>query len=91
VTILNNVINPIAGQETTLMYDLEKAGMVSINVFSLSGDLVDVIYRGRQGAGSFTYHWDGRNSSGEIVARGVYLIRVVAPGIDEYRKVLIVK
>jgi flagellar hook assembly protein FlgD len=60
-------------------------------VFNLGGDLVDIIYRGRQGSGSYTYHWDATNRAGREVARGIYFIRVIAPGIDEYRKVMVVK
>jgi hypothetical protein len=29
--------------------------------------------------------------NGDIVARGIYFIRVVAPDIDEYRKVVVAK
>jgi hypothetical protein len=35
--------------------------------------------------------WDGRNRAGQAVSRGVYFIRIVAPGIDEIRKVLVAK
>ncbi|MBI9104107.1 MAG: hypothetical protein JEY99_16950, partial [Spirochaetales bacterium] len=91
VTIVNNVINPNESEEATLFYELAEAGMVTINVFNLAGDLVDTIFRGRQGTGSYTFHWGGKNHSGDTVARGVYLIRLVAPGVDEFRKVLVVK
>ena len=37
------------------------------------------------------YHWNGTNNSGNAVARGIYFIRVVGPGIDETRKVMVVK
>jgi hypothetical protein len=36
-------------------------------------------------------NWDGRNLSGDPVARGMYFIRIVAPGIDEIRKVIVVR
>jgi hypothetical protein len=91
VTILNNVINTGNGEKTILTYDLSDSGMVVINVFNLAGDLVDVIHRGAQGTGTYTYTWDGTNRAGTTVARGIYFIRVVAPGIDEFRKVMIVK
>ena len=91
VTILNNVINPVNGEKTIINYELPQSGMVVINVFNLAGDLVDVIHRGAQGAGTYTYSWDGTNRAGNIVARGIYFIRVVGPDIDEFRKVMIVK
>ncbi|MBN1697145.1 MAG: T9SS type A sorting domain-containing protein, partial [Spirochaetales bacterium] len=91
VTILNNVINPGNGDTTTLLYKLEKSGIVTIMVFDLKGDIVDVLQRGRQNQGEYTVTWDGRNRGNRIVASGVYFIKIVAPGIEEIRKVLVVK
>jgi len=91
VTILNNVIYPENGESTVLNYELERPGMVSVIVFGLDGSVIRTIHRGRQGNGTYQYAWDGRNNSGDIVARGIYFIRVVAPGVDEYRKVLVAK
>ena len=91
VTILNNVIDPGAGGETELRYSLERPGTVVANVFTIDGDLVKVLVRSRQGSGSYNLSWDGTNSSGNIVARGFYFIRIVGPDIDEVRKVLVVK
>ena len=91
VSILNNVINPEQDEQTVLSYGLETAGNVVINVFNLGGDLVNVIFRGTQGVGNYVYTWDGTNRAGNIVARGIYFIRIVGPGIDEFRKVMIVK
>jgi len=91
VTILKNVINPENGETTKLHYQLAKAGMVTVQVFDISGALVDVLQRGRQEAGDYSTAWDGRNSGGRVVARGVYFIRVVAPDMDETRKVMVVK
>ncbi|TVR03318.1 MAG: hypothetical protein EA403_07065, partial [Spirochaetaceae bacterium] len=91
VSILNNVINPENGERVFLHYELARAGTVSINVFNLAGDLIDVIHRGRQEAGEHSTSWDGTNRQGRIVARGIYFIRVRGPDIDEYRKVMVVK
>ena len=91
VTILNNAINPLKGEKTIITYELQQAGMVTVQVFDLEGDIVQVLFRGRQGAGSYSFTWDGKNRGGRVVARGMYFIRVVAPGIDEMRKVLIAK
>ena len=91
VTILNNVINPRNGEKAILRYELEKSGIVTINIFSLSGDVVKTLFKGRQASGSYSYTWDGKNTGGRDVARGIYFIRIVGPGIDEYRKVMVVK
>ena len=65
------------------------AGVVA--VVDLEGDVVDVIFRGSQGKGEYTVTWDGKNRGDRIVARGVYFIKIIAPGINEIRKVLVVK
>jgi hypothetical protein len=91
VTILNNLINPTNNEKAFLQYSLQTSGTVTIHVFALDGSIVRVLFRGRQGAGEYTFSWDGRNTGGQIVARGIYFVRIVAPGIDETRKVLVVK
>ncbi len=91
VSILNNVINPTKGEKAILRYELEKSGSVTINIFSLSGDVVKTLFKGRQASGSYSYTWDGKNTGGRAVARGIYFIRIVGPDIDEYRKVMVVK
>jgi hypothetical protein len=91
VSILKNIINPDLGEVTTLHYTLAKAGTVTISVFDLAGDLVRVLARGSVTAGDHLQTWDGRNSTGRTVARGVYFIRIRGPGIDAVRKVLVIK
>jgi hypothetical protein len=91
VSIYNNVINPNRGEKALLTYKLRKAGMVTVNVFSLDGSLVSVMHRGGQSVGEYNFFWDGRNMGGRVVARGIYFIRVVGPGIDEIRKIMVVK
>jgi len=91
VTILNNVIYPERGESTVLVYDIDRPGMVTVTVFGLDGSVIRSLHRGRQGTGSYRFGWDGRNNTGQIVARGIYFVRVVAPGVDEYRKVIVAK
>jgi hypothetical protein len=90
-TILNNVINPERGDKTMLNWTLAKGGSVNINVFTLDGKIVKTLFRGRGEAGDHYVEWDGKNNGGNIVARGIYFIRIVAPDIDEIRKVSVVK
>ena len=92
VTVLNNVINPRNGDVTKLLYTLDKSGPVSIVVYDLNSDLVKVLVSGNQDKGDQVVTWDGKNNNGKIVTRGVYFIRVRAPGIfNQIRKVLIIK
>jgi len=60
-------------------------------VFTLSGEVVSVLTRSRQSAGSYALRWDGKNRGGRVVSRGVYFIRIIGPDLDEFRKVLVVR
>jgi len=91
VTITNNVIHPENGQMTFVNYTVSTSGPVTIIVFSLSGSIVNVLQNGTQSPGQYSVSWDGKNRGGRAVARGIYFIRVVGPGFDEFRKVLVVR
>jgi hypothetical protein len=91
VTILNNVINPNNGESTYVHYQLVRGGQVTIQVFTLDGTMVDILYRGHRDAGEYRAVWGGKNRGGRAVARGMYFVRVVGPDIDEIRKVMVVK
>ena len=91
VTILNNVIYPSKDERSIITYDLKKPGYVSVVVFDINGNIIRTIQRGRQGVGSHRNAWDGKNNNGKTVASGIYFIRVVAPSVDEYRKVIVAK
>jgi hypothetical protein len=91
VSILNNVIDPTRGDTARISYQLASEGAVTITVFTLDGDVVRRLVNQRLTAGDYATSWDGRNLAGDAVARGVYFVRVVAPGIDEIRKVLVVR
>jgi hypothetical protein len=91
VTILNNVIDSNKREKTIVQVEVPKSGNVVIQVFTLDGNIVKVLERGRKGGGTYSYYWDGTNGAGNPVARGIYFIRVVGPDMDEIRKVLVVK
>jgi hypothetical protein len=94
VTILNNVINSDRRERTFLDFRMLRPGRVSIQVFTLDGTLVRNIEQRQWPASGDRYHrvyWDGTNSSGRPVARGMYFVRVIAPDIDEIRKVMVVR
>ncbi len=91
VTILNNVIDSGKREKTIVQVELPKAGNLVIQVFTLDGNVVRVLERGLKGGGTYSYFWDGTNVAGNPVARGIYFIRVVGPGMDEIRKVMVIK
>ena len=90
-TILNNVIDPTIGEKTILRVNTSSAGRINIMVMTLDGSIVTYLNREEVSSGEHFFTWDGKNDRGNIVARGLYFIRIVGNGIDETRKVMVVK
>ena len=77
-----NPFNP----STTLSFDLDTTGAVSVKVFNISGQLVATLADGVMQAGSHSLTWDASDQSS-----GIYLVTVGSKGINDYRKVTLLK
>lgn len=64
--------NP-ASDRTTVLYGLNKPAPVTINLYDLSGKIIDQLYNGNDGAGSYMRNIDVSN-----VSSGTYLVSVQA-------------
>lgn len=91
VTILNNVINASNEEKTVVIVDMPEDGNLTVCVMTLDGNIITYLNRGNTKAGEYYYTWNGKNRNGKAVARGMYFVRVLGGGIDETRKVMVVK
>ena len=91
VTILNNVINAALGEKTAIEVNMKNDGNLNVFVMTLDGNIIKRLSKGSVKAGTHYFYWDGKNGAGKPVARGLYFIRVSGNGIDETRKVMVVK
>jgi len=91
VSILNNVIDLNSGEHTVIQVDMKQSGNLNVIVMTLDGNIVTYLRHGQTDAGTHYYNWNGTNNGGSKVARGLYFVRVIGPGIDETRKVMCVK
>ena len=91
VTILNNVINAANDEKTVIKVELPEAGKLNVIVMTLDGNIITYLNRGETKAGEHYFTWNGKNKKGNSVARGMYFVRVIGSGIDETRKVMVVK
>lgn len=86
VTNYPNPFHP-AEQSTVIAWKLDDNAMVTLKIFTQSGDIVlsRTFERGASGgsAGLNEYAWDGRNGRGELVASGGYIALVEAHGTGE--------
>ena len=95
---------PTATTSTTcIWFDLHQVAAVRLEIFDLRGHPVrrilrgsDMLIPGRYGRGNSSdpsacdpaFAWDGTADDGRAVPPGVYLVRLQAPGVETYRRIL---
>ncbi len=77
-----NPFNPTTQMSLTLNINAD----VSVKVFNMTGQLVDVIANGKMDAGSYSFTWDGINASS-----GVYFIQTEIGSDIHNQKIMLVK
>jgi hypothetical protein len=82
-----NPFNPT----TTIRYSLPKASYVSIKIYNMLGQEVKTLFNGERNAGAFMVQWNGDNNSGQKVASGAYIYRIVAGSFVETKKMMFLK
>ena len=91
VFIRDSVFNPMQGGKVNMEIVPKSDGNIMGPIFTIDGLLVKTIKDGN-GQRDITQviEWDGRNGNGNIVASGVYLLRVDGAGIDRKLKKIVV-
>jgi uncharacterized repeat protein (TIGR01451 family) len=82
-----NPFNPA----TTIEYGLTSAGLVSINIYNVRGELIRTLVHERKVPGWYSVDWDGRDQGGNPVASGVYLDRMSAGSFVSTKKLVLLK
>ena len=80
-----NYPNPFNPQ-TSIDYTVGKEGKVTLEIFNASGAKVRTLVSEVKKAGSYTASFEATG-----MASGVYFYRLVAPGINEYKKMVLLK
>lgn len=74
-----NAPNPFSAQ-TAISFGLPVEGNVRVNVFDMSGRLVNTLANEEMAAANHTLIWDGTDMNGNTVGTGVYFCRLEAAG-----------
>jgi hypothetical protein len=88
--VLQNAPNPFSRQ-TTIKYQIAQPGKVSLKVYNIAGQLVKILDDGYRTAGEHSKTWDGKDETGKRVAGGLYFYRLNAAGINEVKRLVLVK
>ena len=93
--LLQNFPNPF-NPETWIPYQLREDSKVTIRIYSAAGSLVRQLDMGHKPAGLYltrdrAVYWDGKDSSGEIVASGVYFYSIRSGDFGAVKKLTVVR
>jgi hypothetical protein len=88
--LLQNHPNPF-NPNTVISYEVSAATQVTLEIYNVQGRLIRTLTQGPQEPGVHEVLWDGRDSSGQEVASGVYLYRVRIGEFESVKKMVLLK
>ncbi|OGS21677.1 MAG: hypothetical protein A2252_11775 [Elusimicrobia bacterium RIFOXYA2_FULL_39_19] len=89
---VDNICLPEDGNRVEIAYYIAADGLVTMKIYNQAGVLVCTLIPGEfKNAGLQTVFWGGENDSGDIVASGIYLVHIEAPGLTDTKKVCIIR
>ena len=88
--LFQNYPNPF-NPTTTIMFALPQRSDVTLEIYSIRGELVARIQQENRQAGYHEIRWNGVNQSGRAVASGLYIYRLSAGDFVQTKKMLLLK
>ena len=82
-----NPFNPT----TTLSFTVPIEGVVSLNIYDMTGRLVSTLVDGNLKQGYHSFTWNGMDSNGYAVSSGMYIYSLKAEGISITKKMVMMK
>jgi len=73
---------------TELAYTLPQRARARVAVYDVQGRLVVTVVDGMHAAGHHDVRWDGRDANGNLLAAGVYFVRLESAGRMESEKIV---
>jgi len=91
--VSNNLIHPrTEDNEATIEYFLITPSWVNLRIYNLAGELVNTLVdKETKTVRDHEEAWQGRNSSGEIVASGIYIVHIETEGAYASEKICVIK
>lgn len=82
-----NPFNP----STTIRYEVQESGQVTLTVFDITGRMVNELMNGEMHSGIYEVTWNGTDRSGHPVSSGIYLYRLTVNEKSYVRKMGLVR
>ena len=91
--LTQNYPNPF-NPSTTISYNVDTSGMVSLQVYDIMGRLVRTLVDGHRSSGNlggYSVVWDGKDSQGQQVSAGLYIYSLQTPNGNMTKKMVLMK
>jgi hypothetical protein len=82
-----NPFNPT----TTLSFSIPTEGVVSLNIYDMTGRLVSTLVDGNLEQGYHSIIWNGMDSNGHAVSSGMYIYSLKGEGVSITKKMVMMK
>lgn len=89
-SLQQNYPNPY-NATTAIRYSCGQEAFVSLKVYNILGQEVVTLVAERKSAGFHTVLWDSKDKSGNSLASGIYLYRMIAGSFVEKKKLILLK
>jgi len=90
-TLEQNYPNPF-NPTTSIKYQLAESSIVSLKIYSISGELVKTLINENQTAGNYMINWNGKNDIDKICPSGIYLYKLETnKGYSEIKRMILLK
>lgn len=88
--LAQNYPNPF-NPATTIGFQIAASEFVTLEIFSITGQLVKTLVNENRAAGNYTERWDGRNNIGQQVSSGIYFYQINAGSFRQVKKMILLK
>ncbi|MFA4923549.1 MAG: M4 family metallopeptidase, partial [Ignavibacteriaceae bacterium] len=88
--VFQNYPNPF-NPSTSITYSLPKSETVTLNVYDIVGRKIAELVNNLQNPGTYKVTWNGKNSSGENIASGIYFYELNAGTFKSIKKMILLK
>jgi hypothetical protein len=82
-----NPFNPT----TTLSFSVPTEGVVSLNIYDMTGRMVSTLVDGNLEQGYHSITWNGKDSNGHAVSSGMYIYSLNGEGVSITKKMVMMK
>ena len=89
--VRNNVVRASRGESALVIFRLQSAGAVHIDIHDRLGRPVAVLKDASLQPGTYQLRWAGASDQGGMAASGIYELRIQAPGYETRHKLMLVK